>query len=499
MCPNYKGKLPAVILLMLLGNKSIGQNVGIGTATPAQKLHVAGAGQTIRVDGLSGVGTRAVYANNNGDLTTLAGSPAPEWLIIGNSGTTAAANFIGTIDPVDFVVRTNNTEQMRVTSTGNIGVGIAAPLAKLHVQTSAGVAIRGSQTGFGSGYLGFGGAISLGSFGSTPGAVIYSEEGTATTNPSLIAVTRNPAIYAANISYSDVWIAGYFGVDNSSVATNTPLAIYGQLNMNANWVGPPNPVFQTAVQGYMNRGAIAGNGAYSVGLAGISSSANQDAIGVLGRTYCNNTLTVNSGGYFESNTYAGANNGFAYVANTTLNRKIAGSGAVSEIIPTADHGRIILTCPESPEYWYQDYGTVQLVNGKAHVDLDPILADIIIVNNDNPIRAFCTPVDMPSFNGISISNRTEKGFDIIELNGGTHSGTLEYQVVVKPKTNYGEGRFMQAPGPLGLKPEMEPAKAKAKNQPDISKIWRWPSDNVVYGYTIPRQEPMPVKKEASKK
>ena len=121
------------------------------------------------------------------------------------------------------------------------------------------------------------------------------------------------------------------------------------------------------------------------------------------------------------------------------------------------------------------------------------------LNNENPIRAFCTPVDMPDFNGVTMSNRTENGFDLIELNGGTHSGKLEYQLVVKPKTNYGEGRFMQAPGPAGLKPEMEPAKAKAQNQPDRSKIWRWPSDQVQYGYELPKQEPIPVVKTAAHK
>ena len=27
------------------------------------------------------------------------------------------------------------------------------------------------------------------------------------------------------------------------------------------------------------------------------------------------------------------------------------AAAVAEIVPTEDHGRIMLTCPESPEYW----------------------------------------------------------------------------------------------------------------------------------------------------
>jgi hypothetical protein len=56
------------------------------------------------------------------------------WQTIGNSGTNAATNFIGTIDAIDFVTRTSNVERMRVTSAGQLGVGVAAPTQQLDVQ-----------------------------------------------------------------------------------------------------------------------------------------------------------------------------------------------------------------------------------------------------------------------------------------------------------------------------------------------------------------------------
>lgn len=55
------------------------------------------------------------------------------WSLTGNSGTAAATNFVGTTDAVDFVTRTNNTEKVRVTSTGNVGIGTSIPVAKLDV------------------------------------------------------------------------------------------------------------------------------------------------------------------------------------------------------------------------------------------------------------------------------------------------------------------------------------------------------------------------------
>ncbi|MEN9441706.1 MAG: hypothetical protein RLZ33_1783 [Bacteroidota bacterium] len=62
------------------------------------------------------------------------------WGTTGNSGTVATTNFIGTIDAIDFVTRTGNTERMRVTSAGNVGVGINAPSAKLEVSLAGATA-----------------------------------------------------------------------------------------------------------------------------------------------------------------------------------------------------------------------------------------------------------------------------------------------------------------------------------------------------------------------
>jgi hypothetical protein len=49
-------------------------------------------------------------------------SMATGWGVTGNSGTNPANNFLGTIDNQDFVVRTNNTERLRVYSGGDIAI-----------------------------------------------------------------------------------------------------------------------------------------------------------------------------------------------------------------------------------------------------------------------------------------------------------------------------------------------------------------------------------------
>lgn len=55
------------------------------------------------------------------------------WSSLGNTGTNANTNFLGTTDAQALVVKTNNVERMRVSSTGNVGIGIATPAYALDV------------------------------------------------------------------------------------------------------------------------------------------------------------------------------------------------------------------------------------------------------------------------------------------------------------------------------------------------------------------------------
>lgn len=48
------------------------------------------------------------------------------WSQTGNSGTVASANFIGTADSVDWLIKTNRTERMRITASGNVGIDTTA-------------------------------------------------------------------------------------------------------------------------------------------------------------------------------------------------------------------------------------------------------------------------------------------------------------------------------------------------------------------------------------
>lgn len=68
-------------------------------------------------------------AGSGGPIATTSGA----WLTTGNTATTIATHFIGTTDPVDFVIRTSNSPRIQVGSSGNVGIGVATPGVKLGV------------------------------------------------------------------------------------------------------------------------------------------------------------------------------------------------------------------------------------------------------------------------------------------------------------------------------------------------------------------------------
>ena len=309
-------------------------DVGIGTNVPARKLHVSGLTTGVRLEGLSTGGSfitapsaatdKLLFADAAGDVRALASGttgqqliltatgPAwqttTDWRTTGNAGTVASTNFIGTTDNIDFVTRTNNTEAMRVTNAGRVGIGTAVPATRLDVSSGTADAVYGHSNNVGA-YLGYETNFSFGVPAQNAlGSGVYA------TNPaanygSVFAQSTGAATTAASAAYSNVWIAQYNLVNNSS-ATANPSASSNVLTVSSSTLGGGH----SALFAYSDRGTTAGNPGFTIGVDAIADAQNQDAFGVSGAAYTNAGLSF--GGAFEGLNYAGVTYAYAYVGGT---------------------------------------------------------------------------------------------------------------------------------------------------------------------------------------
>jgi hypothetical protein len=187
-------------------------------------------------------------------------------------------------------------------------------------------------------------------------------------------------------------------------------------------------------------------GASSVGAGGVTDSGNGvhgsasgTGTGVLGASGGNAAVwgaASGSGAY--SGLFTGGAGVFIFGPFT-----VAG-GPKSAAVQAADGKLRRLYCVESPESWFEDFGTAQLSNGSATVPLEPGLAGVV---KTDQYRVF--PVANGECNGLYVSSKTPSGFAVHELKGGTSNVSFDYRVVAKRKDDTG-ARLEVVDEPLAL-------------------------------------------------
>lgn len=111
-------------------------NVGIGTSSPSETLHVE--------ESTTG---NAVRVSKGGNYIVMGGSGSGTQYVKGYEGTIAFGNaFAG-----NTTFLTGDTERMRIDSSGNVGIGTSSPAQLMHVNNSSGdaaVQIQGNTRSF---------------------------------------------------------------------------------------------------------------------------------------------------------------------------------------------------------------------------------------------------------------------------------------------------------------------------------------------------------------
>ncbi len=133
-------------------------NVGIGTSVPAERLVVAGNAQA---DRLYSNGVVRARGGNYGANSTNTG------FSFDSNGDSTGGMFSGAAGTLQFY--TGTTEKLRITSTGNVGIGNTSPTAQLTVGNNLGGTAKSSILTTNAGALGTtaGNELILASFGCT--------------------------------------------------------------------------------------------------------------------------------------------------------------------------------------------------------------------------------------------------------------------------------------------------------------------------------------------
>lgn len=445
------------------------------------------------------------------------------WLLTGNSGTSPSTDFLGTTDAQPLVIRTNNAERARILSNGQVLINritasYSGDLLEVQGNSTYPFAINGlTDQASGAGVYGYNSATNANASGiwgegpigikglsiSNSGVGVYAEiSATAGTSNGcgILAFSNQDNGQAVQAQHSRPAGDAIWAVNTASSGKNIGCGIYAQtsqsngfgawgVNKHANGTGVVgagnNQTASYLTDG--SGGAFTGTktGSYSIaknstGTGVIGAGNNQgafnlvngsggaftgDSIGVYG--YATGSGNGTWGGYFKNN----RTDGYAYVGGRYDNKdyKINGTGTVSTIVKNTAGERVNLYCPEAPEIYFQDYGEGQLVNGKAHIELDPDFAINVTINEKHPLRVFIQLED--DCNGVYVTNKTQTGFDVIELNGGRSNAKFMWTVTANRAdevdengniiSKYADVRFGPAPGPLE---SVETKESKANNK-----------------------------------
>jgi hypothetical protein len=253
---------------------------------------------------------------------------------------------------------------------------------------------------------------------------------------------------------------GVRGVNNGTGGSG--IGVYGSHN-GAGWGVYGFAPSGSGVYGYSNSGigvqagtssgdAVYGSANGGAGVHGISNSGN----GVLGSSTSGTAVSgASSSGY---GVYGSSPSNYAVVGVTTSGNAVYGqvskapqagvvgrqldasgnwavygfgnigaTGTKSAVVPAADgNAHVTLYCMESPECWFEDFGSARLAKGSVTVRLDPEFAHAVVTED---YLVFVQAEGQCK--GLFVAGKTGTSFEVRELDGGTSSVSFSYRIVAK--------------------------------------------------------------------
>jgi hypothetical protein len=198
-----------------------------------------------------------------------------------------------------------------------------------------------------------------------------------------------------------------------------------------------------------------GPGAGGFGVYGLSAKGH----GLVGATAVAGGAAVVGATNGVAGAYAGAFYGRVIVGGDFT---VVG-GAKSAAVPHPDGSHRRLYCVESPESWFEDFGTGRLENGCAFVDIDPDFAAVVDLAE---YHVFLTGHD--DFD-LRVSERNQQSFRVFAKNAAS-AGSFSWRIVAKRK-DIAAPRFETVTVPpepvLPSIPDMPPVQSPTVGRPIV--------------------------------
>ena len=149
------------------------------------------------------------------------------------------------------------------------------------------------------------------------------------------------------------------------------------------------------------------------------------------------------------------------------------------VVSFPDGSKRVLHCMESPEHWFEDFGTAKLKGGRAVVKLDADFAKVIT----RDYRVFLTPEG--DCRGLYVHRKTAVSFEVRELMGGESAVAFSYRVVGRRRDITRHRRFAKIETGLPL-----PAGAPRQRTPTAAALRAFiASLEQEAGERVPRRAP----------
>jgi hypothetical protein len=257
--------------------------------------------------------------------------------------------------------------------------------------------------------------------------------GAASTQPGVIGFSREgDGIEAASFSGTALRAVSFFGPGVQSIS-GALSGVTGVSGTQGPPVGMNIPTTAGVVGSADQQPGLIGTSRALMGIYGFSTAN----AGVVGQTANPNSFA----GFFAGNVMV--------VGNFTV---VNGTKAAAVAFP--DGTQRVLYCMESPELWFEDFGTAKLNHGRAVVKLDANFASVI---KRGDYRVFVTPEG--DCRGLYVRRKRAASFEVRELAGGKSNVAFSYRIVGRRKDVRAQRRFAKIDTRLSL-PAAAPARQR---------------------------------------